>query len=424
MKKTQKPSPAQKIHLKYFVKDVSLTMKKVIAILLAASMMLSGTVSAYAAAPGVDLSSTDTENVMDANIAATLAMLFVGANLEDVDTWTMKTKISSIDELYDNEDNINAYCINFCTGNMDSGYVIISADVSAPLIQEYGTDCQPIYKTAEFTEDTHTSGKQIVCEKVYYAGPMSYSTAPNSIDTQQALENTVIDNEEENLIEGNLALIDYVSKTGTLADQSSAQNAKSATRISDPLEYLKGLYPSWTFTNAGYYNMGDSAIAPYYITETNACAMYAISAILKYHLGSKYSFTSIKNTVLQLFKNSSYSDGNATGDYYLDNGEYKGFTNLCLAHYGLSQTASSSLSAWDIGKSFISRNRPVMLNIWSAPGGNYSDHTVTAYAWTQFVTVSNNITYKFFKVRDGYTTNNVGRYVYFNSMAPAYVTTV
>ena len=65
-----------------------------------------------------------------------------------------------------------------------------------------------------------------------------------------------------------------------------------------------------------------------------------------------------------------------------------------------------------------------MLNIWSAPGGNYSDHTVTAYAWTQFVTPSNNITYKFFKVKDGYTTSNVGRYVYVNSMAPSYVTTV
>ena len=65
-----------------------------------------------------------------------------------------------------------------------------------------------------------------------------------------------------------------------------------------------------------------------------------------------------------------------------------------------------------------------MLNIWSAPGGNYSNHTVTAYAWTQFVTVSTNLNYQFFKVRDGYTTSNVGRYVYFDSMAPAYVTTV
>ena len=412
------------MNLKYFVKGVSVTMKKVIAILLSISIMLSMTISTYAASPIVDLGDTDTENVMDANIAATLAMLFVGANLEDVDSWTMKTRISSIDLLYDSEDNINAYCINFYTGNTDSGYIVISADVNAPLIQEYGTDCQPIYKTAEFNADTQMCAEQSGSEKVYYAGPMNYSKTPSSIDMQQVLENTVISNEEQDLEEGNLALINYISKTGTLADQYSAQYERSATRISDPLEYLKGLYPSWTFTNAGYYNMGENAIDPYYITETDACAMYAISAILKYHLGSGYSFSSIKNTVLQLFRNSSYSSGNATGNYYLDNGEYTGFTNLCLAHYGLSQTASSSLSAWAVGKSFISRNRPVMLNIWSAPGGNYSDHMVTAYAWTQFVTVSNNITYQFFKVRDGYTTNNVGRYVYFNSMAPAYVTTV
>jgi len=170
--------------------------------------------------------------------------------------------------------------------------------------------------------------------------------------------------------------------------------------------------------------MGENAIAPYLIKENNACAMYAISAILKYKLGNAYTFTSIKNTVLQLFRNSSFGKDNPSGDYYLENGEYTRFTNICLAHYGLRQSASSSLDAWGVGKIAISQNRPVMLNIWSAPGGNYSNHTVTAYAWTQFVTVSTNLNYQFFKVRDGYTTSNVGRYVYFGSMAPAYVTTV
>ncbi len=395
-------------------------MKKIIALFL--SLVMTFTL----VTPACAVDSSD-KNDLDVGVAATLAMLFVGSNLDDVDTWTMETRISSVDTLYGNHGEQTAYCINLETNSQSTGYIVISANASDSLVQEYGVDCQPIYKSNQFREQIQIDLDGSNKHKIYYAGPMQYSDKPILKSAPEKPQKSDINNEGKNLREKNLILLNEIRETGTLTQEYFVPETETmplADRISDPLVYLKKLYPSWSFVNAGYYNMGESAIAPYYISETNACAMYAISAILKYHLGSAYSFNSIKNTVLQLFRNSSYSSGNATGNYYLDIGEYKGFTNLCLSHYGLDQTASSSMRSWSTGKSSISRNRPVMLNIWYAPGGNYSDHTVTAYAWTQFVTVSNNITYQFFKVRDGYTTSNVGRYVCFNSMKPSYVTTV
>lgn len=402
-------------------------MKRFISLLLSIALVFSFTFSVYAAPSKSTPITSDQEIPVTTQIAATLAMLFVGSNLENTDLWTMDTKISSVDPLFDNQGKITAYCINLETNSQATGYVVVSTDINEPLIQEYAMECPPIYKSSQFIAQTQTHLASLGGEKIYYSGPLNYSTAPKVNQSLMEESSQFSASQTSDFHEKNLTLINEIKETGILDSSYFSRESKASragARISDPLDYLHSLYPSWTFSNAGYHNIGDTFIVSYYISENDACAMYAISAILKYHLGSAYSFYSIKNTVLQLFRNSSYSNGNASGNYYLDIGEYKGFTNLCLKHYGLSQTASSSMNSWSIGKSAISRNRPIMLNIWSAPGGNYSDHTVTAYAWTQFVTPSNNITYKFFKVKDGYTTSNVGRYVYVNSMAPSYVTTV
>lgn len=387
------------------------TMKRLLSMLLVVTLVALMATPAYAQVG-------QKEEAIDENVATTLAMLFVGSNLKDETSWNMKTDILDTVPLYNSENEISAYCIKLKTGVNSSGYVVVSADMTKPLIQEYSTECVPIFETQQFNASTARSlnGNNTV----YYGGPLNYASKAVEVAQEENATNSV---DVTELTKNNEKLIQEIVNTGTLAEnQNGVQRA--GKRISDPLEYLHELYPSWTFNNAGYYNMGENAIAPYLIKENNACAMYAISAILKYKLGNAYTFTSIKNTVLQLFRNSSFGKDNPSGDYYLENGEYTRFTNICLAHYGLRQSASSSLDAWGVGKIAISQNRPVMLNIWSAPGGNYSNHTVTAYAWTQFVTVSTNLHYQFFKVRDGYTTSNVGRYVYFGSMAPAYVTTV
>lgn len=389
------------------------------------SAVMAITMVAPAYAAGYAESSTE----VDANVAATLAALFVGSNLENENSWTMETGISGIEPLYDADDNINAYCVKFFTGEKDAGYVVISTDVDKQLIQEYAVNCEPIFEMPEFisniqttTASTNTDNR---CEKIYYAGTMRYSANPEIFEItnlSSAVVDITSDTERQELREDNVELISWILETGTLNDRLP-ENPKQARlpveRIKEPLTYLKKAYPSWVFSNAGYYNMGENAVPGYIQLGTNTCAMYSTAAILKYYLGNKYTFTQIKNEVLNQMEKKFYYRGN--GDYYLPTGQYEDFLNTCLNHYGFAQTAWSSLLTWERGTDYISKNRPIMLNISYAPGGDYSNHTVTAYAWTQFkANNGTSVLYRFFKVRDGASID--GRYVYMDGQGPSYIT--
>ena len=77
--------------------------------------------------------------------------------------------------------------------------------------------------------------------------------------------------------------------------------------------------------------------------------------------------------------------------------------------------------SWSSGKKEISNDRPILLNI--AYSEQYKDHTVTAYAWTQFDVEGEDMTFRFFKVRDGYTSSE-DRYVNFETVIGSYITRV
>lgn len=113
-----------------------------------------------------------------------------------------------------------------------------------------------------------------------------------------------------------------------------------------------------------------------------------------------------------------------SSNYYLDNGEYTPFGNLCLRTYGKTNMATLSAPfSWTAGKAEISRKRPILLNIWKANGEHYSDHTVAAYGWTVFDTKQDiRVSYNFFEVRDGFDTGD--RCVSYDSINLSYITTM
>ena len=71
-----------------------------------------------------------TETTIDENIAATIALLMVNAEIESTE-WTETTSVRSIIPMYDENSNINSYCINLMTDTEDAGYVIVSTDLSS-----------------------------------------------------------------------------------------------------------------------------------------------------------------------------------------------------------------------------------------------------------------------------------------------------
>ncbi len=78
---------------------------------------------------------TPEEHEVDEDIAVTIAMLFVWANIGESE-WNRKTTVDNIIPMYNNSDEVCAYCINLKNGSTNAGYIIVSTNLYEPLIQE------------------------------------------------------------------------------------------------------------------------------------------------------------------------------------------------------------------------------------------------------------------------------------------------
>ena len=65
---------------------------------------------------------TPEEHEVDEDIAVTIAMLFVWANIGESE-WNRKTTVDNIIPMYNNSDEVCAYCINLKNGSTNAGYI-------------------------------------------------------------------------------------------------------------------------------------------------------------------------------------------------------------------------------------------------------------------------------------------------------------
>ena len=247
-------------------------------------------------------------------------------------------------------------------------------------------------------------------------GPLQYSNDKLEITAGVAVASTENATNESNY-ENNSEFVKNIIETGTLP--LSTTQSRSGY-ITSPLNYLAELYPNYTFTCTGFSNLGENAIYSYYIAEHNACVVYGVAAIIEFYKWVDYDYNTIVNACKSIAVNNGYA---TTSNYYIEIGDLAPFARDCCAYFNLDKRVTSSmLSIWTNGTNEISEGRPILLNIASA--SNYTDHTVTAYAWTQS-TNSYVGTYKFFKVKDGYSTSSstdYGRYVNNAELVLAYYT--
>lgn len=327
---------------------------------------------------------SDTE--IDEDTAAVIALLFVLSNLDET-CWDMTTNISSIIPMYDNNEQVVAYCVSLFTESGDAGYIIVSADVNAPLIQEF-SDSAPALIDAEDAE----------AETVYYYGPMAYGTEKDETAVY-AYENCTASTTEQ---------------TGGLVASIKAMGELASTNdyITNPLTYLRGLYPNATFT---VFSSGSvsGTVTGYTIGVTNGCVVYATAAIMQYHSGE--TFSSVVSNCQRIAREGGYT--RSSTDYYITNAKTKAFVQACCDYYQLGRTATlSSVNVWLGATGEIKNNRPVILGI--ATSQQYSDHAVTAISYIQYDVDSPAQICSFFGVKDGYTsstryldaTNVVGMY--------------
>ena len=399
------------------------------------------------------------ETAIDENIAATIALLMVNAEIENTE-WTENTSVRSIIPMYDEDNTINSYCINLMTDTDDAGYVIVSADLSSCLIQEYSDvasfssfleeneDNTAFTRKLSLNSDENVLEEMCVNNPVYYNGPLEdgfdkevvFASEEAISDTAETMDEIVEagtadskDESNEEILTGSETEIDkdaiyeqnvefingltdigvtsfekyYVDPNGIQA-QSSIYGDDGG--IINPVTYLNYMYSGYTFKNAGWKNLGESSVYSYIINGKNACTEYATAALLEYYIWASHDY----NSIVSICKAIAISNGWATSsNYYISLAHTKSFVKECKDSYNMDMSVKMSYAdTWAYAVNNIDNSRPFILGIYK--GSNYSDHCVTCYAYTSFKN-SQLGTFKFLKVKDGYVTD--GRYVLENSLS-------
>ena len=124
---------------------------------------------------------------------------------------------------------------------------------------------------------------------------MNYGTEKRETAEINAERNSVQSQENFRAGAAMVRMVQSVNQEAGYSVQTTTPTGKEGNYIYNPLEYLKSLYPASQFQLLGSASAGETSVTLYTIAERNACAVYATAAMIKFHLGSSYSFSSIVN---------------------------------------------------------------------------------------------------------------------------------
>jgi len=190
--------------------------------------------------------------------------------------------------------------------------------------------------------------------------------------------------------------------------------------IENPLTYLQGRKPGKNYTLSAFSQPFD--FDGYEIHDHNACAIYAVAAVITHHLKPADGIDFAAR--LEQCKEIAVSNGYGREEnYYLNILKYKPYARNCLSLYNTDLKPDSDLFfPWKSACRQINAGCPVLINIWREAGSGYHDHTVVAYGWCIYVDDSQK-EYRFYKVRDGYNAK-ASRYVDVERLGLYYITKI
>lgn len=364
-------------------------LKKIAALMLLASFMLSGTV--YSGATGEDNSPVINNGSITSEVAQIIAEFFVADASKAMPelSWTLNTTVSEVVPMYDTNGYISAYSCELETDGTPSGYVIVAgyADSTSNIL-EFSDTAAPVYQL--FTRPYSASSG-----KVIYTGALNYYFEDG--DTVKDIYNVSYD-------------IDSVSN----GLEELRTGIMPATLIDDPFEYANENY-------AGPFEHDESN--PYF---NNICTYWTTS---DYPLGEENCGPTAITNLLRMvgeIKNNAYvksksdaeiytdvvSIGTNNGYYDVDEGTYRSSLNqylrVCFANYGMSSTVSSYTGVtYERAKTEIDNHRPFYISLINHT--NYGNHGVAALAYTRLQSSSTGYYKSFVKIADGWLSD--GRYL-------------
>lgn len=411
-----------------------MTMKKMISLALVACMALALAVPVGAAGTsvgqknsyGVNAVEGDDVSIIPSNVAETLALMFVGSNVEAnlTDTWTEDTTAKEVMPLYDGEGTPTAFSVELTTDGEDTGYIIISAYPGATdYIMEYSDTALPIYDNLNVKDG----------DSIVYIAPMTYlkddgtdmlTTLQNQVVKKSSVENAFVEIREESLKKNKETLRDFftndpIQVTSTIYDYGP---------IDDPIAYIDAVYGGGAYNKAyewknvlgtyvkhremdqfssvyTNYNCGPTALTNLIETAGN---FYNISAIKNKNINTIYANIEKIGLDNGWFAMDSYSG--RPGTYFATMNNYM---DTVLNSYGVSHQMTrkwnTSSTTYNLIKQEIDANHFCILGITDELNVTYKNHFVYPYAYTRFRNSQTGNYKSFLKVADGWT--DTGRYV-------------
>lgn len=343
----------------------------------------------------------------------------------DCGNWDKDTKIDTITELYDENENISSYCVSLVNkyGN-DVGYIVLGANSDTPPIIEYST-------TGKFFIDD--------LQKGYYFGGVDYfikdkykedcyinvtnneenvipendiqNTAENYADERDAFEDSAIINYDEA----------YINDIGKINGYSSSNPPQDGSFIYNPFIYENGWisvapidvnsYNNWYFSTSDFQGY-DGHCAP--TAATNLIRYWFLRNTSKYApLISNWQWWQIFGNMYIYMKTN---DG-CSGTYP---------TNI---HSGLKRyIRTMGLDDSGVKINFEPKFYDVVNQLDNGHGGRpfiycvynhhvYSDHAMLALGYVEFEyadTLNNKSVYsRYIRVADGWS-NSPDRFVHFS----------
>ncbi len=382
-------------------------MKKFMSLFLSVTIVFVTSLLSYAYAEESEMK----ESEIDQDTAVTVGMIFV-ANATPAMRWNDNTQIEQVIPLYDSTDSVAYYYIGLNTDNEQTGYVVVSANMEEPLIAEFSDDEDLPVEYDMWLRKKHVPLREVKDgEKIYY----SLSGCSNkAIESNETFCSSITPDMRDEFYSIAFSMVEGIKEQGIVL-----VNAKSGNYINNPVTYINENYSGYTYSLTASHTVSGT-FPGYVMSGNNSCVEHGTAALLKYYLGSTYTYDTIANQCKSIAVTNGYA---TTNNYYIPTGLTKTFVQDCFYYYGFSKIASSTpvLSA---AITEINNNRPCLLNILTCP--QYYDHAVSAFGYSMYILTrtsdGHSISLTFYKIKDAFSFGD--RYVCNSTMTGVYVTRV
>lgn len=384
-------------------------MKKLLILLLVIAFTISGLCVPV-------IASDDSLSGISQEEAGNIALWYIANDIKDnTDSiWSKDTRISKISNLYDENDNVTAYCFELKNVNSDSdnGYIMVSATGDNSLIQEFSYTGKPPYYSANVDN----------FDKVYYTAPMEYAVEKDkklfSTDKKEVKRKDIKSKMKHNKekLKKNKNIINRVKNDDHLKinewmcgynGQITGESGYGG--ITDPYKYCNDRYGTgWTLKSSKYLNVTPRLQADLEATANN-CTLSSITMVFDYHrtqgqAGIPSNISTLYSDVRTIAKKYGYTASAGTDPTKADDI----VTDLWVKYgHKTGRGNNDYILDWSTAQAEIDQNRPFVFNI---AFGYYSNHSicVTGYCIYKGSNWYNSDT-EFFKVNDNWTKDN--RYI-------------